>query len=93
MDKQIRVEYGYVWTWKFLNQQRKIRVEGPYFIHTLFTYHLYTVGWSFPGVQPLASITVGVNGLSTVCTVPLLRQMFLAKTDLKPSRKLSLNIK
>ena len=92
MDKQIRVEYGYVWTWKFLNQQRKIRVEGPYFIHTLFTHHPYTVGWSFPGVQPLASITAGVNGLSTVCTVPLLRQMFLAKTDLKPSRKLSLNI-
>ena len=33
VEGQIRVEYGYVWTWKFLNQQGKIcgfkTVQGP----------------------------------------------------------------
>ena len=41
VDGQIRFEYGYMWTWKFLNPERKscgfkniqIRVDGPLLIY------------------------------------------------------------
>ena len=90
MDEQIRVEYEYWWTWKFLNQQRKIcglknsriRVKGV-LIHsyTVYSSSIHSRCEFSIGVWPLSSITAGVNSLCTECTVPV-----VTKTRNDPQR-------